>query len=134
MQFYYMEDDGGQYLVSPVDREIKESLRKVVHYLEKAHKVKATKLHIKKMKKSLAYWLANMACEESNDFAYELSNRNGQINVCWELMKWTFFMSNHTLIALLTAAFERFQMKIRSEEQVKLVQESRELYQEFRVI
>ncbi|XP_033227139.1 fatty-acid amide hydrolase 2-A isoform X2 [Belonocnema kinseyi] len=132
LKFYYMEDDGGQYLVSPVDREIKESLRKVVHYLEKAHNIKATKLQIRRMKKSLAYWLANMACEEGHDFSYELSNRNGQINVWLELVKWTLFMSNHTLIALLTAAFERFQIKIGTEEQTKLVQESRELYQEFR--
>ena len=128
-----MEDDGGQYLVSPVDLEIKEALRKVVQYLEKAHKVKATKLHIRKMKKSLAYWLACMTCEEGKDFAYELSNRNGQINIWWELIKWTFFMSNHTLIALLTAAFERFGIKSGSEEHTKLIQESRELYQEFRV-
>lgn len=132
LKVYYMEDDGGQYMVSPVDPEIKESMRKVINYFEKAHQIKATKLHIKKMKKSLAYWLASMTCEDGKDFSYELSNRRGQINIWWELIKWTLFMSNHTLIALLTAGFERFGVKKGTEKHTKLVQESRELYQEFR--
>lgn len=132
LKFYYMEDNGGQFLVSPVDREIKESMRKIVNYLEKAHKVKATKIQMKKMKMSLAYWMAAMTSENGKDFSYELSNRNGQINVWWELMKWFFFMSNHTLIALFTAAFEKFNIKVGSEKHTKLIQGGRELYQEFR--
>lgn len=128
-----MENNGGQFLVSPVDREINESMRKIVNYLEKAHKIKATKIQMKKMKMSLAYWMAAMTGEKGKDFAYELSNRKGQINVWWELIKWFFFMSNHTLIALMTSAFEKFNMSIGSEQHTKLIQGGRELYQEFRV-
>ncbi|CAL7947315.1 unnamed protein product [Xylocopa violacea] len=134
LKFYYMEDDGGQHLMSPVEPEIKESMRKVVRYLEKAHKIKATELNIRKLKKSIALWMANMSCKDEKDFTYELSNRNGHINLWWEFFKWMIFMSNHTLIALLTATFERFAVKHGSDEHNKLIQESRDLYREFQDI
>lgn len=134
LKFYYMEDDGGQFLLSPVDPEIKDAMRKVVQYLEKAHNVKPTKIHVKKLRKSIALWMANMTCEDDKDFTYELTNRIGRINIWWELFKWTTFMGEHTLIALLTAAFERFAMKHGSEKHTKLVQQSRDLYQEFKDI
>ncbi|XP_076627098.1 fatty-acid amide hydrolase 2 [Colletes latitarsis] len=134
IEFYYMEDDGGQFLTSPVDVEIRDAMRGVIRYLEKAHKTKATKLSIRKMKKSIALWMANMSCKDEKDFTYELSNRNGHINLWWEFIKWATFTSNHTLIALLTATFQRFAVKHGSEEHVKLMQESRDLYQEFKEI
>ncbi|XP_006563970.2 fatty-acid amide hydrolase 2-B [Apis mellifera] len=134
LKFYYMEDDGGQLLTSPVELEIKEAMRKVIRYLEKAYKVKVTKLNIRKLKKSTALWMANMSCKDEKDFTYELSNRNGHINLWWEFLKWTMFMSNHTLIALLTATFERFAVKHGSDQHTKLIQESRELYREFQDI
>ncbi|XP_068968973.1 fatty-acid amide hydrolase 2-A isoform X1 [Bombus flavifrons] len=134
LKFYYMEDDGGQYFTSPVESEIREAMRKVVQYLEKAHKIKATKIHIKKMKKSIALWMANMSCKDEKDFTYELSNRAGHINLWWEFLKWTLFLSNHTLIALLTATFERFAVKHGSDKHTKFIQESKELYREFQDI
>ncbi|XP_076674187.1 fatty-acid amide hydrolase 2 [Andrena cerasifolii] len=134
IKFYYMEDDGGQFLTSPVDPEIKASMRKVVHYLDKAYKIKATKLSIRKLKKSIDLWLANMRCKDEKDFTYELSNRQGHINLWWEFLKWTVFMSNHTLIALLTATFEKYTVMHGSEKHTRLIQESRDLYQEFQEI
>lgn len=128
-----MEDDGGQYLVSPVDREIKEAMRRVIKYLETVHKVKAKRVEIKKMKKSLALWLANMTSPAGKDFAYELSNREGRVNIWWEFIKWLTCTSSHTLIALITAAFEMLGIQHESEQRAKLVQESRDLYQEFKV-
>jgi len=129
-----MEDDGGQYLISPVDPEIKDAMRRVINYFEKAHKIKATKLNIKKLKKSSALWLANMACKDDKDFSYELANRKGHINIWWEFIKWLLFMSNHTLVALFTAMFEKLSgIKYGSEEHGRLIQQSKDLYQEFRV-
>lgn len=43
INLFYAEDDGGSFMVSPVDPDIKMSLRNVVTYLEKAHGVKAQK-------------------------------------------------------------------------------------------
>nr|CAD7395460.1 unnamed protein product [Timema cristinae] len=44
LKYYYMEDDGGSRMVSPVQKDIKESLRRVVAYLDKAHGIKAQKV------------------------------------------------------------------------------------------
>ncbi|XP_031844644.1 fatty-acid amide hydrolase 2-B [Nomia melanderi] len=134
LKFYYMEDDGGQYLTSPVDLEIKKAIREVIRYLEIAHKIKATKLNIKKLKKSINLWTANMSCKDERDFAYELTNRTGRINICWEFLKWITFTSNHTLIALFTAMFERFMVKYGTEKHTKLIEESKDLSKEFQDI
>ncbi|KYM89280.1 Fatty-acid amide hydrolase 2 [Atta colombica] len=134
IKLYYMEDDGGQYLISPVDLEIKAVMKRVINYFEKAHKVKATKVNIKKLKKSIALWLANMSCKKEEDFSYELTNRKGQLNVWLEIIKWMLFMSNHTLVALVTAIFEKCGLKHGSEKHVRLMQQSKDLYQEFKDI
>lgn len=128
-----MEDDGGQHLISPVDPEIKAAMKRVVNYFEKAYKIKATKLSVKKLKKSTALWLANMTCKDDKDFSYELTNRKGQLNLWLECIKWILFMSNHTLVALVTAIFEKFGLKHGSEKHVRLIQQSKDLYQEFKV-
>ncbi|XP_043274619.1 fatty-acid amide hydrolase 2-A [Venturia canescens] len=132
LKVYYMLDDGGQLLVSPVDHEIKDGIKRVVKYLETAHKVKAKKVEIKKMKKSLALWLANMTSPDGKDFAHELANRKGRISLGWEFLKWFTRTGSHTFIALVTAAFEMFKFKHDSEERTTLIQQSRELYQEFK--
>ncbi|XP_012278947.1 fatty-acid amide hydrolase 2-B [Orussus abietinus] len=132
IMFYYMEDDGGQYAVSPVDHEIKSAMKQVVLYLEKAHKVKVTKVNFRKLKKSTALWLVNMSPDEGKSFAYELANRNGKLNVWWEFLKWCCCLSSHTLIALLTAIFEGFGVKRGSPQYEKLMQESKDLCQEFK--
>lgn len=135
IKIYYMEDDGGQYLISPVDPEIKDAMRRIVNYFEKAHKIKAKKVNLKKMKKSVTLWFANMACKDDKDFSYELSNRKGHINIWWECLKWILFMSNHTFIALLTVIFEKLgTIKHGSEEYNRLIQQSKDLYQELRDI
>lgn len=128
-----MEDDCGQRLISPVDPEIKAVMKRVVNYFEKAHKIKATKLNIEMLRKSIPLWLANMACKEGKDFSYELTNRKYQLNLWLEFIKWMLFMSNHTLVALLTAIFEKSGIKHGSEKHVQLMLQSKVLYQEFKV-
>lgn len=134
IKLYYMEDDCGQRLISPVDPEIKAVMKRVVNYFEKAHKIKATKLNIEMLRKSIPLWLANMACKEGKDFSYELTNRKYQLNLWLEFIKWMLFMSNHTLVALLTAIFEKSGIKHGSEKHVQLMLQSKVLYQEFKDI
>lgn len=129
-----MEDNGGHPLVSPVDPEIKTTMKQVLNYFERAHNIKATKLNVKKFRKSLALWLANMTYKDEKDFSYELTNRQGHLNIWLEFIKWLFFIGDHTLIALLTVAFGKYtKMKYGSEQHVKLMQESKDLFQEFKV-
>lgn len=128
-----MEDDGGQLLVSPVEPEIKESMKRVIDYLERVHKVKAKRVNIKKFVKSTELWLANMSTRDEKGFAYEMSNRTGNINIWLKFAQWFTFTGPHTLIALITVLVESFGVKYGSEKHTKLVQESRNLTLEFKV-
>ncbi|XP_058799094.1 fatty-acid amide hydrolase 2 [Phymastichus coffea] len=132
LKIYYMEDDGGQLLVSTVDHEIKESMRRVVQFFKKAHNVKAKKVNIRNFKKSLALWFACMATEPGKDFAYEMANRKGRVNVLLEWLKFITFCSDHTLSALVTSSFETFNVQYGSETANKLKEECKELQQEFK--
>jgi len=40
LRVYYMEDDGGNPHISPVDPEIKQGMQKVIEYLSQAHGLK----------------------------------------------------------------------------------------------
>ncbi|KAK0179938.1 hypothetical protein PV327_005634 [Microctonus hyperodae] len=132
LAMWWESNDGGQFFITPVSPDIKQAMNKVISYLTWGHKIKVEKVKIKKLKKSLALWFANMASPKDKDFAYELANRNGRINVWWEFIKWITFTSHYTLIGLITATFEIFGIQYDSEIRTKLVQESRDLYQEFR--
>ncbi|OXU26780.1 hypothetical protein TSAR_006488 [Trichomalopsis sarcophagae] len=132
LKIYYMEDDGGQMFVSSVDPEIRDSMRQVLNYFEKAYGVKAKKVNIRKFKKSLALWFACMSTEPDKDFSYELTNRTGRINIFAEYFKWITCQSDHTFVALITATFERLNVSHGSEFQAKLKEQCKELQQEFK--
>ncbi|XP_043272175.1 fatty-acid amide hydrolase 2-B isoform X2 [Venturia canescens] len=50
VRFFYMEDDGGSGATSPVDREIKDSIRKVIAHLETYHAAKVQRADIKELR------------------------------------------------------------------------------------
>ncbi|XP_059472148.1 fatty-acid amide hydrolase 2 isoform X2 [Neocloeon triangulifer] len=107
LRIYYMEDDGGNPHVSPVDAEIKQSMRKVLDYLAQAHGLKPTKIDLPRLRRAVSIWLAKMNIVGTPDFCQQLANCEGSINLGWELMKWTVGQSNHTFIALMTALTEK---------------------------
>lgn len=127
IKFYYQENDMGSLLVSSVHPDIKESMRKVVTHLEKAHQIKPTKLENKRFRKSTNMWLACMKVKDGPSFGQQLVNLEGNINVYFELFKWMFNMSNHTLIGLLTCLVEKGGVQPDSEKFQQLVQERDQL-------
>ncbi|XP_015113822.1 fatty-acid amide hydrolase 2 [Diachasma alloeum] len=131
LKFYYMEDDGGQFLVSPVSKDIKLAMSKLLYTLEIAHNVKAEKIKIKKFKKGLALWFANMTSPEGKDFAWELSNRKGRLSIWWEFVKWLTRTGSHTFVAISTAAFEGLSMRFNDTKRAQLLEESKDLRREF---
>lgn len=131
-----MEDNGGEMFVSQVDPEIREAMRKVIKYLEDAHNIKAKKVNFKKFKKSTTLWFSPMSADADKDFLAKISNqkyKNTLSSLFWLWLKWLTFSSDHTLVALFTAFFERFNMRRDSEVQLKLKREGQELKQEYRV-
>lgn len=130
LKFYYQETDAGSHLVSPVNQEIKELFKKIVVHLEKAHKIKAKKVEIKRFAKSAPMWLANMKMENGPNFQQQLANLEGSINLPLEFIKWCLRISHHTFIGLVTAIMEKTGPKYGSEKHTYLVQERDNLRRE----
>lgn len=131
-----MEDNGGEMLVSQIDPEIRAAMKKVIKYLEDAHNIKAKKVTIQKFKKTTALWFAPMSAGADKDFLSKISNQKHKSNfstLFWLWLKWLTFSSDHTLVALFTAFFERFNMNRGSDIQIKLKEEGNQLKREFRV-
>lgn len=130
LKFYYQDTDGGGHLISPVNHEIRELFKKIVLHLDKAHKIKAKKIEIKRFTKSASMWLANMKAENGPTFQEQLANLNGSVNLPLEIIKWFFRISHHTFIGLATALLEKTGPKYGSEKHVYLVQERDNLRRE----
>ena len=46
LRYFYVEDDGGSALVTPVQAELRAAQRKVVLHLDKAYGIKAKKVMV----------------------------------------------------------------------------------------
>ncbi|KAJ9597825.1 hypothetical protein L9F63_011320 [Diploptera punctata] len=134
IKFYYMEDDGGSAMVSMVHPDIKTAMRKVILHLDKAHGAKPQKINVKKMRNSGAIWFAKMKRKDGPTFAELLVDCKGSVNVYWELIKWLLYMSNHTLIGILTALVETWGFKHGCEHHQYLLDQCTQLYGEIQEI
>lgn len=134
IKFFYQEDDGGGYLVSPVDVDIKNSLRKVVKHLENITKKKPQKIQLEKFQQSAAIWFANMQDNSEYKFDAQLANLEGKINPYFELLKWFTGTSNHTFIGIMTAIIERNGTQYDSPKYHYLVEKRNQLIKEMQDI
>lgn len=130
IKFYYQENDGGSFFVSPVDYDIRNVMDKVIRHLQTALNAKPQRVKIAKMKRSIEIWLANMKNPHAIGFDAQLANLEGRINPYWELLKWTVGLSNHTFIAILTAIFDRVGIQYGSPKYYQLYDEKNDLAQE----
>lgn len=109
LRIFYQEGDGGSRLVSPVDEDLINSLRKVVKHLQETTGKSATKLQLEKFKQSAAIWFTNMRDDSGYGFSHQLANLDGEINPIKELLKFSIGQSKHTLIGLITALVDAAQ-------------------------
>lgn len=131
LKYFYQESDGGAFFVSPVDYDIRVAMDKVIRHLQIAHKAKPQRVKMTSLKNSLPIWLANMKDKNDAGFDCQLANLKGRINPYTELFKWMLRISNHTLIAILTAITDRIGVKHGSPEYFLKVKERDDLRQEF---
>lgn len=129
LKFYYQEHNCGEMLVSPVNHEIRELFKKISTHLEKAHKIKPTKVTLKRFAQSNSMWLANMT-SEGPSFQEQLTNLNGKLNLPLEFLKWFFWLSEHTFIALCTALCENMGPRYKSEKHLFWMEERNEFRHE----
>ncbi|ODM88194.1 Fatty-acid amide hydrolase 2 [Orchesella cincta] len=136
LRILFMEDDGGSPLASPVDPEMKDALRKAVQHLEQTYGVKAQvspcnrlrrgvnlllvvifhsncprtllmKANFSKLYHSLEIWVQAVSGAGGVPFCEELSLQKGKINPFWELVKFCFRISPHTLPAIMLGIIEK---------------------------
>ena len=111
VKFYFMNNDGGFPLISPVSGELRNVQDKFLKAFEKAHGIKSKKANLPLFYHSLLIWSNSMASEKSApSFSSELAENQGQVNPWLEFIKWCFGISVHTLPALGLAMAQKFVM------------------------
>lgn len=106
LKYYYLEDDGGLNLLTPVDSEIKAAVTKVVDHINRKHGVSAKKLKMDKLRYAREMWVTKMTQKCKPQISALLTNNEGSLNVGKELLKSLFRMSDHTTGTLLMALME----------------------------
>ncbi|CAG7815292.1 unnamed protein product [Allacma fusca] len=107
VRLFYMEDDGGNPITTPISRDMKAVMKKSLQYLEKKYGLKPQKANLTKFYHSLEIWAQAMAGADVPTFCEELALHNGKINPFVELVKKAFWMSPHTLPALVLGVIEK---------------------------
>ncbi|XP_045581637.2 fatty-acid amide hydrolase 2 isoform X1 [Procambarus clarkii] len=108
LRYFYIEDDGGSPLVTPVHSELRAAQHKIITHFEKAYGIKAKKITLRKLKAAVAIYFAKLGnVEEAPTFCQELALKQGEINVWLELVKWCMRLSKHTLPGLLLGVLEK---------------------------
>ncbi|XP_071538036.1 fatty-acid amide hydrolase 2 isoform X3 [Panulirus ornatus] len=108
LRYFYVEDDGGSPLVTPIHSELRAAQRKVVLHLEKAYGIKAKKISLTKLKAALPIYFAKLASVEgAHTFCEELALKKGSVNIWIEAVKWCVRLSRHTLPGILLGLMEK---------------------------
>uniref|UniRef100_A0A1B0CV01 Amidase domain-containing protein n=1 Tax=Lutzomyia longipalpis TaxID=7200 RepID=A0A1B0CV01_LUTLO len=134
VKIYYQTDDGGGHLVTPVDPDIKTAMQKVVTHFQSTVKAKVQRVRFDKLRKSAPIWLANMKAKDAPGFDQEITGYTGKISPTFELLKWIFGRSDHTLIGILTALFENSGIKYGDPKQIFLVEQKEKLLEEMQTL
>lgn len=112
LKVFYMLDDGGSHLVTPVDREMKASVTKVVKHFTDTYGCPTTDANLGRyFRCSMQIFNARLAGANVPSFASELSLLKGEVDVVHELFRWIFGQSPHTLPALGLCLLERVSPK-----------------------
>lgn len=98
LKYYYMEDDGGSMLISPVHPEIKEAVIKAADHFEKLG-CQVKKVSLTKMKYSFQFWASMMSNSGDDTFCTLLGDKK-PINPYIELLYWLVQFPRHTLPAI----------------------------------
>ncbi|XP_045394051.1 fatty-acid amide hydrolase 2 isoform X2 [Lemur catta] len=102
IKFYWMEHDGGSFLMSKVDQDLILAQRKVVAHLETILGASVQHVKLKKMKYSLQLWITMMSAKghdgkEPVKFVDLLGDHGKPVNPLWELIKWCLGLSVYTI-------------------------------------
>ncbi|XP_027034070.2 fatty-acid amide hydrolase 2-B isoform X1 [Tachysurus fulvidraco] len=120
LRFFSVVDDGGSPWTSPVDKQLVEAQKKVIQRLEADLGVKVKEMSFPQLKYSYQIWETCMALPDKDgkppqSFAELLADGGSTVWPLWELIKWIFGKSDHTLpsigLALMNSKPSPFYLK-----------------------
>ncbi|XP_074056111.1 fatty-acid amide hydrolase 2 [Macrotis lagotis] len=102
IKFYWMEHDGGSFLVSRVDQDLLQAQEKVVKHLETVLSASVQHIKLHQMKYSYQIWVTMMTAKdhdgtEATKFLELLGDHGKPVWPLWELIKWVLRRSTHTI-------------------------------------
>ncbi|MCI4377176.1 hypothetical protein PGIGA_G00200800 [Pangasianodon gigas] len=120
LRFFTVVDDGGSPWTSPVDKQLVEAQRKVIQHLEADLGVKVKEMSFPQLKYSYQIWDTCMALPDKDGkppqpFVELMADGGSTVWPVWELIKWIFGKSNHTIpsigLALMNSKPSPFYLK-----------------------
>ncbi|XP_017375174.1 fatty-acid amide hydrolase 2 isoform X2 [Cebus imitator] len=130
LKFYWMEHDGGSFLMSKVDQDLILAQKKVVVHLETILGASVQHIKLKKMKYSFQLWTAMMSAKghdgkEPLKFVDLLGDHGKHVTPLWELIKWCLGLSVYTIPSIgLALLEEKFKYNNEKYQKFKAVEES----------
>ena len=106
LRVFYMEGDNNP-MTTPLSPDMRNSLRAVVNHLEEQYKIKCTEISFDKFNYTLSMFKASLAESGSVPLTIEMTNRKYALNPFWELIKWVFGFSAHSLAVIMVAIVEK---------------------------
>ncbi|XP_015784564.1 fatty-acid amide hydrolase 2-B [Tetranychus urticae] len=130
LTIYYF-DDIGNPLANPAVPEIKEAIQKTLEHFRSNFNARIEKISHGKMSYSLFMWAAQLSSGDAYPMAVEAALRRGRINPYWELVKFCFHLSQHTLPVILMSLFESIGPKKGSPMHDKVLEKGKEMKNHF---
>ncbi|XP_035221698.1 fatty-acid amide hydrolase 2-like [Stegodyphus dumicola] len=107
IKLYYMENDGGNPLISSVNPEITKAQKKVIDYFAVNYGVFVQKVELPTMKHSFEIWSKIITTSDMRPITEEMTGRCGEVNLSLEFLKWLFGISDHILPVLCSAVLNK---------------------------
>ncbi|GFX47874.1 fatty-acid amide hydrolase 2 [Trichonephila clavipes] len=108
LKIYYMDNDGGNPMVSTVHPEVYKTISKVLHYFKDTYGIVPEKVNIPNMHRSFEIWSKVLVSSGLRPITVEMTGRVGEANLWLEILKWFIpGCSNHILPVLCSAVLNK---------------------------
>ena len=128
LTFYYMEDDGGDSVCSPVHPHIRTAIRQVIQHANSRLHATVKRVNLRLLKYSFQIWQSKMSNSGTVSFCLLMGNKKKPVNPVLELFMWLIGRRRHTLPAIMLGIAEKVKNSKRDDE--KLAQMCTRLHDE----
>ena len=119
-------DDSGSWITSLVCSDLKEAQLKLCNHLEQVG-AQVQHMTFYRFKYAIEMWIVGLTDMHGPSFASMMGHDKGTINPFWELFKWIFQQSNHTLPAILLSVVEKLDSAFASKHHDKIRERTKKL-------